>query len=276
MSSSDQSSDPFLESKQYSGKLHSISSANGDIDLSNIRQELDARKKYLDVSDDIQERNDLIIPDIFKDDEGSPSTTLTITDVELVDTSGVHSLMGKIVLDEEKIISFRNDDILILDTVSAPFLVFSSNGTYFFLLLASRDVVEDILILIDEMLRRANLSVKELSLSHDAIETIADDLADELLDTTFEDYPRSSVKTKKIWGRGYRDDPEYVQEAQRGDIHGHMMSTTELADGKERVISVSDDALIRSYSTLGLDTYINMIQEHIIPHVTMQSGIGDF
>lgn len=54
-----------------------------------------------------------------------------------------------------------------------------------------------------------------------------------------------------------------------------MMATQEIGKG-EKVISISEDALVRSYSKLELQTYLIMIKEYILPHISTQATVTDF
>jgi hypothetical protein len=269
---------PLLEEDQYSGKIFYLSSNSSVIDLEDLKQGLSDRKIHFEADfDDEDDKEELVVPRIFRAEDGSVLTVTTSTAVEYVERGDLQALTGLFVLDEPGIITFRDDRVLILDTLDVRFAVFSSGDDYFLVLLGKRELVTYVLEILSEELNEMNLSAIECEIKHSGIDNIADELADELLDTTFEDYPQPSIDKKRIWGRGYGEDPEYQKEKQRGNVRGHMMSTTELADGEEKVISVSDDGLIRSYSNLTLYTYLDMIVNYIIPNIsTVQSTLKEW
>ncbi|WP_430505871.1 hypothetical protein [Haloparvum sp. PAK95] len=265
---------PLTQSSTYSGKVYRLSSTQGSLSLEFLRDQLDGTTIHLDPPSEYEEDDDLIKPDVFKKD-GQIKIITTIEDVEIVGNGSLRALSGNIVLDETGSVVFRDDRVLILDTESVRFLTFSDGDDYYMVLIAGRNLVENVLEIIREKLGNLDLSLLEVNLSSDDIEHIADQLAEELLNTTFQDFPQSSINKKYISGRGYQSEPEYQEEKKRGSVRTHMMATQEIGEG-EKVISISEDALVRSYSNMELETYLTLIQEYLLPQISKQSTVTDF
>ncbi|WP_338740723.1 hypothetical protein [Haloplanus salilacus] len=265
---------PLTQSSTYSGKVYRLSSTQGSLSLEFLRDQLDGTTIHLDPPSEYEEDDDLIKPDVFKKD-GKIKIITTIEDVEIVGDGSLRALSGNIVLDETGSVVFRDDRVLILDTESVRFLSFSDGDDYYMVLIAGRNLVENVLEIIREKLGNLDLSLLEVNLSSDDIEHIADQLAEELLNTTFQDFPQSSINKKYISGRGYQSEPEYQEEKKRGSVRTHMMATQEIGEG-EKVISISEDALVRSYSNMELETYLTLIQEYLLPQISKQSTVTDF
>lgn len=265
---------PLTQSATYSGKVYRLSTTNGTIDLPTLRDQLSGTTIHLDTPSEYQEDEELIKPTVFTEN-GKIKIITTIEDVELEDNGSIRALSGNIVLDETGSVVFRQQRVLVLDTEAVRFVVFEDGDCYYMVLIAGRNLVESVLHIIADKLEELDLSLAKITLTSDDIDNIADELAEELLNTTFQDYPQSSINKKYISGRGYQSDPEYQEEKRRGSVRTHMMATQEVGNG-EKVISISEDALVRSYSKLELQTYLNMIQEYILGSIGTQATVTDF
>ncbi len=265
---------PLTEPSTYSGKVYRLSSTSGSLSLQSLREQLNDITIHLDPPSEYEEDDELIKPDVFKKD-GKIKIVTTIEGVEIVESDGISALSGNIVLDETGSVVFREDRVLILDTESVRFVIFSDGENYYMVLIAGRNLVDNVLEIIAEELEELDLSLLEVNLTSDDIDHIADQLAEELLNTTFHDYPQSSINKKYISGRGYQSEPEYQEEKKQGSVRTHMMATQEFENG-EKVISISEDALVRSYSNLELKTYLKMIQDYLLPQISTQSTMTDF
>jgi hypothetical protein len=265
---------PLTEPSTYSGKVYRLSSTSGSLSLQSLREQLNDITIHLDPPSEYEEDDELIKPDVFKKD-GKIKIITTIEEVEIVESDGISALSGNIVLDETGSVVFREDRVLVLDTESVRFVIFSDGDSYYMVLIAWRNLVDNVLEIIAEELEKLDLSLLEVNLTSDDIDHIADQLAEELLNTTFQDYPQSSINKKYISGRGYQSEPEYQEEKKRGSVRTHMMATQEFENG-EKVISISEDALVRSYSNLELKTYLKMIQDYLLPQISTQSTMTDF
>lgn len=265
---------PLTQSATYSGKVYRLTKTQGKLDLPTLQAQLSNKTIHLDTPSEYQEDEDLIKPDVFTEN-GKIKIITTIEDVELTENGAMRALSGNIVLDETGAVVFREKRVLVLDTESVRFVVFEDSECYYMVLIAGRNLVENVLHIIAEELEELDLSLTEITLTSDDIDHIADQLAEELLNTTFQDYPQSSINKKYISGRGYQTEPEYQEEKRRGSVRTHMMATQEIGNG-EKVISISEDTLVRSYSKLELQTYLIMIKEYILPHISTQATVTDF
>jgi Pyruvate/2-oxoacid:ferredoxin oxidoreductase gamma subunit len=265
---------PLTESSTYSGKVYRLSSTQGRLSLQSLHDQLSDTTIHLDPPSEYEDDEELVKPDVFKKN-GQIKIITTIEEVEIVESDRISALSGNIVLDETGSVVFRDNRVLILDTESVRFVVFRDGDDYYIVLIAGRNLVENVLEIIAEELEKLDLSLLEVNLTSEDINHIADQLAEELLNTTFQDYPQSSINKKFISGRGYQSEPEYQEEKKRGSVRTHMMATEEVGNG-EKVISISEDALVRSYSKLELETYLTMIQDYLLPQISTQSTVTDF
>lgn len=270
-----QEHDPLELKAQYSGKIFRLSFDEENPELEEVADRLDGLKVDIELDRDY-EKQDIHIPDIFRSAKGDVDTILTINHVNYIQDFYQDLIVGFAILDEPDTVEFRQNRILILDTINVQINIFEQPDSFYISMMGNRDLVEGVVKTIEEDFTRSGISITDISIRSRGIEKIAEGMADELLDTTFEEYPQSSIDKKRIWGRGYGDDPEYKEEKRRGQVHGHMMSTTELSDGSEKVVSISDDGLVRSYSNMSLRTYLDMLSEYVLPHVTSQSTIKEF
>lgn len=265
---------PLTESSTYSGKVYRLSSTRGTLSLQSLHDQLSDTTIHLDPPSEYEDDEELVKPDVFKKN-GQIKIITTIEQVEIVESDGISALSGNIVLDETGSVVFRDNRVLILDTESVRFVVFRDGDDYYIVLIAGRNLVENVLEIVAEELEELDLSLLEVNLTSEDINHIADELAEELLNTTFQDYPQSSINKKYISGRGYQSEPEYQEEKKRGSVRTHMMATEEVGKG-EKVVSISEDALVRSYSKLELETYLTMIQDYLLPQISTQSTVTDF
>ena len=268
------SENPLDVIDQYTGKVFRLSSTAGSLDLNRLPDMLSGKRIFLDPPKEYQ-NEDIEVPEIFKTN-GEVRIMTTVENVQRVSGGDLDIVTGDIILDETGSVMFRNQQVLLLDTESVQFVIFEYESIHYISLIAGRKLVDNVLKILGDDFEDENLSLTEILLSSSDIDKVADDLADELLNTTFQDYPQSSIDKKYISGRGYQNEPEYQEEKRRGAVRTHMMATEKLIDGSEKVVSLSEDALVRSYSNLALHTYLNMIRDYILPPISTQATVTDF
>ncbi|EFW90439.1 hypothetical protein ZOD2009_19023 [Haladaptatus paucihalophilus DX253] len=268
---------PLSVKDTYSGKIFQLASTSEELNFDLLKEHLTNRTIHLDPPDDYLDKEDLEVPRVFTDESGDIKIVTTIEEVRHVETSEFEALTGSIVLDETGSVIFREQQVLILDTETVNFAIFEDADIFYVILIAGRNLVQHVIDVVANEFDEIELSIDPIpELDSRDIEAVADHLADELMDTTFRDYPQPSINKKRITGRGYQNEPEYEEEKRRGAVHAHMMAISKVGDGSEKVVSISDDGLVRSYSNMTLRSYLSMIRDYILPHITSQSTISNF
>lgn len=265
---------PLYEKYQYTGKIYRLSGEPTVFDYEELASGLRQKKIYTELNYDEDEK--ITVPEVFQTPGGTIETMTNFNPVEVREENGLRIVTGFVILDDPNEINFRDQRVLVMNTSEVRFAIFGYDGDHFLVMMGSRELVDGVLEIIRGDLDDLGVKANPVNITPQGIENIADSLADVLLDTTFEDYPQTTIDKKRIWGRGYRDDPEYQEEKDRGKVRGHMMATTELADEREKVISISDDGLVRSYSNMMLLTYLKMIRDYILPNALPQYSLSDF
>ena len=265
---------PLYEKHQYTGKIYRLSGEPAVFDYEELASGLRQKKIYTELNYDEDEK--IIVPEVFQTPGGTIETMTNFNPVEVREENGLRIVTGFVILDDPNEVNFRDQRVLVMNTSEVRFAIFGYDGDHFLVMMGSRELVDGVLEIIRGDLDDLGVKANPVNITPQGIENIADSLADVLLDTTFEDYPQTTIDKKRIWGRGYRDDPEYQEEKNRGKVRGHMMATTELADEREKVISISDDGLVRSYSNMMLLTYLKMIRGYILPNALPQYSLSDF
>jgi hypothetical protein len=257
----------------YNGKIYWLGQANspddGEYTLDGLREFLNDREIHFDISNKLRNREDLFIPEVFTSSGTEIETVTTIENVTYAKKDSFETVVGKAVIDEPNTVHFRKQDILVLDTVEVRFSIFKVQGIFFLVMLGKRSLVDNVKDIIEQELSTFGLAPSEVTISHHGFEEIRESVASELLDTTFEEYSQSSIDKKRIWGRGYEDEQEYENEKRKGKIHGHMMVTERMVDGREIVVGISDDCLVRSYHSVPLSNYLEFLVQNVIPSVSL-------
>lgn len=270
---------PLSSEDTYSGKIYPLGSpTGGNIDLKWLREQLDERIIQTDVNEQFEKREDLHIPEVFQSDSSGEIDIASIKDVQYAESDALRCITGQIVLDDPSTITFRDKKVLILETLSAQFVIGEHESLHFLSIFGERRIVNNISDIISDDINNLGFSLNdEMSIGHVGFIEIANDLVDNLLNTTFSDYPQPSLDKKRYLGRGYQDEPEYKEETRRGNVHGHRFTTSKL-DGKETTIEISDDGLVRSYTKITLEAYLHLITEYILPNVNrpVQSSAHSF
>lgn len=268
--------DPLLTQSSYSGTVFRLSSKEGPIDLKNITEELNGTKLYSPLPDKYRDNENLKIPEAFKTPDGSVNILTTINDTQYINRNDVHAVTGFIVIDDAHDVSYRDEQILILDTEKVRFNLIKENNEYYLVMVGRQNLVKNALHLIREKMEELNLLVSEAGIKPRSINKISDRLADKLIVTQFKGYPQPTIDGKDISGEGYGSEPEYTEEMRRGSVHAQMMSTRKIGSDGDKVLMITSDALVRSHNNMTLRTYLTLIQDHIIPHIDVQSTLFDY
>jgi len=269
---------PLLEEDTYNGRLFHVSLPKaGELNCTWLKQELDGKSICLEGDIDPAERDDLHIPDIFKDGIRENGQVASIKNTKEFHREGLNGIIGYLSHNESSTVKFDNEEVLILDQKKTRFLIFEDSGKAFLLIITNRDTMDTLYELLQDVLVELGFVVDEIGISHSGFESIADNLIDTHLMTSVEDYEEASIHKKHIVGRGYGDAEEYEREKRQGTIHGQRFGTSQL-DANSKTIQISQDCLIRSYHKLTLSMYLSMILSYIIPSLslTIQTSVTGY
>lgn len=260
------SSDRLMAEGQFSGKLFWLNiPSDYDVDYQQLRGQLQDRTFYRSVSEDM-DLGSVYVPDIFIQD-GEITKTIVFQSIELINDRGNTLLFGTAVLDEPYTVEYQGQEILILGTTRANFIIFQFQSHHYIEFLCAREVAENIASVLRDESDVLGPAIRETRLRPDAIEAIRRALSANLMDTEFGDFPEPELTSLRMRGYGFEGGDEYDRQSSRGRIQNHMMQTEDWIPGESKVLSVSRDGLIRSYSKVTLSRYMGLLKNYVIPHI---------
>lgn len=256
--------DVLLDEHTHTGKIYSlVTPRRRDIDYSTLREKLRNRTilRSLDFEDE-----DVVVPEVYR--EGDDVTgSVSIREINLSHTDYGKILYGDVVIDESNTVPYRNQDILVLRTSTAGFIVFEFDGDHYIEFLAARETAEEIAEMMGEELDDFGPAIQETRLNHGSIKEIREELDAELMTTDFTDYPEPEVSGVRMHGRGFESAREYERQETRANIQTYMMETESWIPGNKKVLIISRDGLVRSYSNCTLRQYLQLLADHILPRI---------
>lgn len=250
----------------YSGKLYWLNPPSGKtIELENLKDSLQERTFQEVISEEFSSDN-LIIPKIFEKD-GEMVRTTTTENVRLVTYDGADILTGEIILDNADRILYRDNEILVLDTTEARFLIFEDGDFYYFCVLAKRRLANTVVETFREEFPEFGSIINQTRLGGEAIANIRDSLEATLMDTIITDYDQNEITQTRIQGEDYEDTEVYDTIGSGGKVKSHLFQTDKLVPDDTKTVHIGRDGLIRIYSNATLRTYVGLLKNHIIPEV---------
>lgn len=257
---------PLQVVETYSGKLFWLNPPSGkSIDLEALKESLQERAFEEDISEEFDNEN-VVIPEVFSRD-GQMVRTTTIEDVILVTFDGKDVVVGDIVLDNVNRIIYRDNEILVLDTAKASFLIFEEDNVHYLCILAKRDLAKTIVGILREEFTELGSIINHTRLGSDAISHVRDSLDAVLMDTIITDYDQTEITQTRIQGEDYEDTHVYDSIDSGGRVKSHMFQTDQLVPEETKTILVGRDGLVRIYSNATLQTYLLLLQNHVIPEI---------
>lgn len=188
----------------------------------------------------------------------------------------MNGLIGIVQHNEPETIDYNQQEILILRSRKTRFVIFEADGRYYLSMLGRRSLVNAVLHLISEELETLGFTIDEVSITHSDFEDIEEDLIDKLRTTTIRGYPSPTIDAKDIRGFGFEKAREYEREKNEGTIHGQRFETESVSD-TSKTVQISSDGLVRCYSNIRLSTYLHMLSQYIVPHISQyQSSLYTF
>jgi len=268
---------PLLKEDDYTGRMFNLSlPKTGELNCGWLKRELGGLSVNIE-EDDLADRDDLHIPEVFQPGVENESRIASIKNVSDFHHEGLNGIIGYLVHNESDTVKYNDKEVLILDQQSTKFVVFEVAGQAFLLILASREIMRRVYHILSNTLEKLGFVVDEITIDHSEFEGIAESLVDTHLMTAVEDYEDSKIEKKHIMGHGFGESEEYKREKRQGAVHGQRFGTSQL-DGSNKTIQISDDCLIRSYNNLTLSMYLSMVASHIIPSLslTVQSSVSAY
>ena len=274
MSESSESSSPLLEEGQYTGKVYWLNlPTEYELHLQNLREDLEDRSFQKDISEQYGESN-IIIPDVFKEN-GRLVKNTSISDVSIVNTeSDSDIIVGEIVTDTIGSIRYRDNEILILDTKEAKFLIFEYEGYSYLANLAKREVAEGIITILRAGYDELGSTINPTRIGPEEIDEVRKSLDAKVMDTNFTDYPQDEINSIQIRGYGVEEDEEFKRQKRKGKIETHMFQTDTISPDDFKTIEISGDGLVRIYSKSNISTYLRLLTKHVLPHIHRDSELS--
>ena len=246
----------------------------GKINFVKLREKLEGRYDEAELYEeeierDVEEEEVLYVPDVFKDKESERLVLKTSVDKVILTPS---SLFGKATIDRPITLAYRGYKILVIATTEVHFLILRDDKTkrHYLIILGSRANSKNLFVSLNRFLEKIGLFAVPAKLDPEKIDSIREQLDGELIDTTLDKFPTSKIKMKRIVGRGFQDEPSYIQDASVSSVHQHMFEyRARIGEekGKPKVITLSEDALVRFYSLTTYKDFEFFLRNHIFPYL---------
>jgi hypothetical protein len=231
---------------------------NGKFDIQELYEE--------DLEKGLREGEQLYIPDVFKNrDSGRIILKTSIDKVALTGSS----LFGKATLDKPLSWSYRGFRIFIITTTEIHFLICQDEKLkrHYLVILGSRINSQSLFGRLNNFLQKVGLFAVPAGIDSDKIDGIREELHGELLDTTLDSFSTPKIKMKRIIGKGFQDEASYLSDVNISSVHQHMFAYSTEPNTPRKVITLSEDALVRFYSAATYDEYEWFLRKHIFPNL---------
>ena len=246
----------------------------GKINFVKFKEKLEGRydenKLYAkEIERDVEEGEVLYVPDVFKDKESEQLVLKTSVDKVILTPS---SLFGKATIDRLVTLAYRGYRILVIATTEVHFLILRDDKTkrHYLVILGSRANSKNLFVTLNRFLEKIGLFAVPAKLDPEKVDFIREQLKGELIDTTLDGFPTDKISRKRIWGKGFQDEPSYLQDASMSSVHQHMFEyrvSRGKDKGKPKVVTLSEDALVRFYSLTTYKDFEWFLRNHIFPHL---------
>jgi hypothetical protein len=234
------------------------------LDLLKLAQYLEGTTRRFSFKPEDDETN-IIIPDVFKK-KGEVILQSKIDKVVLTNTS----LFGKATVDAPIRIKYRQKVILIVGTTDIYFMIFRDEPSkkYFLVVLSSRKKSNELFATLSENLKNYGLAACPSKIDHEDIQEITKRLKGKLKFTLIGNFPTAEITKKGIWGNDFVNDPSYKEDIEVGSIYQNQFQFKD-EHNENRVITVSDDGLIRFYNNISCEELEWFIRREIVPFIKL-------
>jgi hypothetical protein len=207
--------------------------------------------------------DDVIIPDIFKKN----GELVVQSKIDRVAPMNDGSLFGKATIDAPIRIWFRGQKLLIIGTTEIYFIIFreESSKNYFLTLLTSRYKSRELYSTLSENLKQFGLVTIPSKIEQEDIQEITKRLKGKLKFTLVGNYPTNEITKKAIWGNDYENNQSYKDDIEEGKIYQNQFQFVDTVRNEKKVITVSEDGLIRFYNNISYQEMEWFIRKEIVP-----------
>jgi len=218
-------------------------------------------EEEIDLKEQFDDLENIIIPDIFIK-EGKVKLRNIIDKVQIHEDT----LLGNITVDNLVYLYYRDKIIVVVQTSRHKFQIIqnSKGDRYFIIFFCPRTKYKRCYHFLKNILIKFGLSLSPCILNPKQIEEIRTEVSGDLLDTTLINFPSTTIDKKRIMGKGFQTDPEYLKDAKIGSVHQHMFDFKPVYSEVPFVVTVSGDGLIRFYNKINYDTFFYFIRNHVL------------
>ena len=242
----------------------------GKIIFPRLKEKLEGRVNIEELFEDIMEKDveegeKLYIPDVFMEKEGKKLVLKTSIDKTILTPS---SLFGKATMVKLSSLAYRGYRIVMINTIDVHFLILEDKKTkkHYLIILGSRSNSKNLLGRLNKFLEKIGLYAVPAKLDPERINEIREELKGELIDTTLE-FAGPKIRSKRIMGKDFQDDPSYLRDASESLVHQHMFQFKSSSKGHPKVILLSEDALVRFYSLTTFKEYEWFLRQRVFPYL---------
>lgn len=242
----------------------------GKISFLKLKEKLEGRVNIEELYEHIMEKHvgegeELYIPDVFIEKEGKKLILKTSIDKVVLTPS---SLFGRATIDKLSSLAYRGYRIVMITTIDVQFLILKDIKTkkHYLITLGSRSNSKNLLGRLNNFLEKIGLYAVPAKLDPDRIDEIRQKLKGELIDTTLE-FAGSKIRRKRITGRDFQEEESYLRDARESSVHQHMFQFRTSPKSHPKVITLSEDALVRFYSLTTFKEYEWFLRQHIFPYL---------
>jgi len=235
----------------------------GRINLIRLKEKLQGRftEEEIPIPEETtgKTEEEIYIPDIFKEQEkillksSIDETVLTLS-----------SLFGKATVDRPVQLDYRDKKILVIGTTQIYFAILYDNKTkrHYLVVFGSRANSREMHTTLNSFLGDLGIVSVPSKLEPERIDEVRRELNGNLLDTTLGNFPSQTITKKRIWGRGYQNEPAYLRDAEIGSIRQHMFEF-KAGNLPYSVVTLSEDGLTRFYTSLTYKDFEWFLRERI-------------
>ena len=242
----------------------------GKIIFPRLKEKLEGRVNIEEVFEDIMEKDveegeKLYIPDVFMAKEGKKLVLKTSVDKIVLTPS---SLFGKATIDKLSSLAYRGFRIVMINTIDIHFLILEDIKTsrHYLIILGSRSNSKNLHGRLNKFLEKIGLYAVPAKLDPERIDEIREGLKGELIDTTLV-FSGLKIRSKRIMGKDFQNDPSYLRDANESLVKQHMFQFKTSPRSHPKVITLSEDALVRFYSLTTFKEYEWFLRQYIFSYL---------
>jgi len=233
------------------------------LDYTELKKKLEGQviEDTVDIDLEYEEFDEVIVPEVFI--ENNKMILLnSIDDIHVYPDT----LFGRITVDHVSRINFRKNNVVIVQTSSHRFQILKDeiSGNYFLIIYSPRGKYRKILKILSNMFYNVGIVVVPSILNPRKINEIVQEQIGDLLDTTLENFPSLTISKKRIFGRGFQEDNDYLRDSKVGSVYQHRFAYNDRLDDNPIVVSISGDGLIRFFNNISYKYFNNFMKKNVL------------